>query len=274
MKPLRLILTLSLTLLLLPACSTSQKKKNTPDAALVGTKQHDGKTALNNEDDDYYDDDYQTATIADPLQTINRGTFWLNHQLYRYLLRPISKTYETIIPTPIRKGIYNVFENIEYPVRLVNHTLQGDFTEAGQETGKFLVNSTIGIAGILRPSEKIPALANVPSTNTTQTLKKWGIGHGIYIVWPLIGPKSVRDTVGLGGDTALNPITWVGFFWGSWAWTIPVSAVDTLTVMPEKFDQYDTATDNALDRYLALRSAYAQYSAKEASQTHNSNNED
>ncbi|MFV0416150.1 MAG: VacJ family lipoprotein [Chthoniobacterales bacterium] len=256
-----------LLLPVLSSCSTASSQKRQADAALVGTSQGDGKEEYADEDDF---GNYDSATIADPLEFLNRGTFWVNHQLYRYLLGPISKTYETIVPRPIRKGLYNIFENIEYPVRLVNHTLQGEFTEAGQETGKFLVNSTIGIAGIMRPSDKIPALADVPNTDTTQTLKKWGIGHGIYIVLPLVGPSSVRDTVGFGGDIALNPVTWIGFFWGSWAWTIPVSAVDTLTVLPEKFEQYDAAEANSIDRYLALRSAYAQYSAQEASRTHSS----
>ena len=247
---------LGLSALVLTGCTTTKARKQEAAPAVATSGGGDGKSVAKSTVDL---DEYQVPTIADPIEPVNRGTFWFNHQLYRFVLRPVSKTYEKVVPQPVRKGIYNVFDNVEFPVRFVNQTLQGNFKRAGQETGKFCVNTVLGVGGIMTPAEKFPAIANVPDTDTGLTFAKWGIGHGFYLMIPVIGPRSARDTVGLAGDYALHPLTWVGFFYGTWAWTIPVSAADTLAVMPDKFGQYDAATENAVDPYLAVRTAYLQY---------------
>jgi phospholipid-binding lipoprotein MlaA len=257
-SPLSLLTTaLCLSVLTFSGCAAGKPRKSPPgpdSVAVSGTR--DGKTAVSADDDL---GEYELVRIPDPIEPINRGTFWFNHQLYRYALRPISKTYEKVVPRPARQGIRNVFRNVEFPVRFVNYTLQGNFARAGQETGKFCVNTVLGVGGLMTPAEKFPLLANVPPTDTGLTFAKWGIGHGCYLMIPVIGPRSARDTVGLAGDWALHPLTWVGFFYGTWAWTIPVSAGNTLAVMPEKFDLYDTATENAVDPYVAMRTGYFQY---------------
>ena len=240
----------------LTGCSSPRKPATPAPTAVVGKSLNDGKSVKGATDDL---DEYAVAGIADPLEPVNRVTFWLNHQLYTFVLRPVSKTYEFILPKPVRKGIYNVFDNVEFPVRFVNHALQGKFQRAGQETGKFVVNSVLGVGGLIRMSDKFPAIANVPVATTGQTFAKWGLGNGLYIVLPVIGPSSARDTAGLAGDVALNPVTWIGFIYGTWAWTIPVSAADTVSVLPERLSQYNAATKNALDRYLSARTAYAQF---------------
>jgi len=245
---------LGLAAILLAGCAGGKSGQSAAPVAVVGKS--DGKS-VKAQDDDL--NEYAAATIADPIEPVNRVTFWVNHQLYTFVLRPVSKTFQKVVPKPVRKGVYNVFDNVEFPVRFVNDTLQGNFPRAGQETGKFIVNSTLGVGGLMRPSEKFPAIANVPPGSTGQTFAKWGIGHGAYIVLPVIGPSSLRDAVGLAGDYALNPLTWLAFVYGSYAWTIPVSVVGTVDLLPDKFVQYDAATKNSLDRYLAARSAYAQY---------------
>ncbi len=243
----------------LAGCTAQQKKPVAP--AVGGQTKADAKAVVSKDDDL---EEYTLVSIADPLEPLNRATFWVNHQLYRFLLRPISKTYETLMPELVRTGIKNVFNNVEFPVRFINDGLQGKFDRAGKETGRFVVNSVLGVGGIGRPADHMPALANVPPASTGQTFAKWGIDHGAYIVLPVLGPSSLRDTVGLAGDYVMNPVTWVGIFYGHWAWTIPVSVTDTVSVMPDKFDQYDGASRNSLDRYLALRSAYAQARAEAA----------
>lgn len=243
-------LILGTTALQLSGCASSQSRKPAVTAAV------DGKTTAATDDEL---DEYADVSIPDPLEPVNRVTFWINHQLYTYLLRPISKGYEAVVPKPVRKGVYNAFDNVEYPVRFINHSLQGKFDRAGLETGKFVVNSTLGVGGLIRMSDKFPALADVPRADTAQTFAKWGIGPGFYFVIPVIGPSSARDTVGLAGDVGMNPVFWLGMFWGMWWWTVPVSVVDTTSTLPEKFYQYDAATKDALDRYLAMRSAYIQY---------------
>ena len=167
------------------------------------------------------------ATIADPAEPVNRGTFWLNHQLYNYVLRPVSKAYEFILPSLARKAIHNVFDNVEYPVRVVNHVLQFEFKRADLETRKFVVNSVVGVGGILRVSDRIPELANIPPADTGQTFAKWGIGHGAYVVLPVFGPSSLRDGVGIAGDAALNPVSWIsnGILTGATALALSVKGV-------------------------------------------------
>ncbi len=256
---------------LLTDCSTSAARKAAQPSAEAAsiTATSKGKTMKKTGPaKDEAEDEYAAATadVSDPLERLNRGTFWFNDQLYTFLLRPISKGYEVILPRPVRKGIDNAFENVKYPVRFVNCTLQGKFKRAGQETGKFVVNTVGGIGGIFRPAEKIPALANLPSEDTAQTLAKWGVPNGPYLVLPLLGPSSVRDGVGLLGDYALNPVNWPYLYWyGSRAkhdWVIIPPSANTLRSLPAQLDTYDTATKDAVDPYLSVRSAYTQNRAE------------
>ena len=211
-------------------------------------------------------DEYgDTVKIADPIQPVNRGMFWLNHQLYTYIARPVSKVYRTILPKPVRTAVHNVYDNAEYPVRVVNHLLQGKPGRADLETRKFLLNSTAGVGGIFKPSDRFPSLAEVPSADTGQTFAKWGIGHGAYVVLPVIGPRSVRDTVGLAGDVALNPLTWVPFGGVAQAISIPLSTPNTVRNVDSRLNAYDAATENAVDPYISLRGSYIQYREKAAS---------
>ena len=205
------------------------------------------------------------ATIADPAEPVNRGTFWLNHQLYNYLLRPVSKAYEFVLPSPARQAIHNIFDNVEYPVRVVNHALQFEFKRADLETRKFLVNSVAGVGGILKVSDRIPELANIPPADTGQTFAKWGMGHGAYVVLPVLGPRSVRDTVGMAGDYALNPVSWLSYGGVTGATALAVSAPSAARNMNTRINLYDAATQNAIDPYIAVRTGYIQYRDKAAS---------
>lgn len=248
-------------------CATAEKQDKSPAPTAHRHVTSDGKSVKSSQDDlaEYND----VATIADPLEPLNRVTFWVNHQLYRYVLKPVSKTYDTVLPKPVRTGVYNVFDNLEFPIRFVNDTLQLKFKRAGLETEKFLVNSVAGVGGIMRVSDRIPSLNDVPSADTGQTFAKWGIDQGIYIVLPAIGPRSLRDTVGLVGDYALYPVTWITFgaFGGlSGASTFAVSSPDTARTLHGKMSTYDTLTRDTLDRYLAVRTAYIQNRKKRNAQ--------
>jgi len=230
----------------------------------AGDKGAPGSGAAKDEEVDEYAT--TTADVSDPLQPLNRGTFWLNDKLYTFILRPISKGYELILPRPVRKGIDNAFENVKYPIRVVNCTLQGKFKRAGQETGKFVVNTVGGVGGIFQPAEKIPALANLPNEDTAQTFGKWGIPSGPYLVLPLLGPSSLRDTVGLAGDYVLNPVNWPYFWYYSnqskHQWVIVPPLANTLRATPAQMNTYDTVTKDAVDPYLSARSSYSQSRAE------------
>lgn len=248
-------------------CTSADKVDPSVTPAKHRPVKSDGKSVKPSQDD--LGEYTNVPTIADPLEPLNRGTFWLNHQLYRYILKPVSRTYDTVLPKLVRTGIYNVFDNLEFPIRFVNDTLQFKFKRAGLETEKFVVNSVAGIGGIMRVSDRIPALTDVPSADTGQTFAKWGIDQGIYIVIPAVGPRSLRDTVGLVGDYALYPVTWITFgaFGGlSGASTFAVSSPDTARTLHGKMSTYDSLTHDALDRYLAVRTAYIQNRLKKNAQ--------
>lgn len=208
-------------------------------------------------------DEYAAAgEISDPLETLNRATFVLNDKLYTVFFRPVSKGYEKALPRRVRKGIDNVFDNVRFPARFVNCALQGKFKRAGQETEKLLVNTIAGLGGLIRVSDKIPSLADVPEEDTGQTFAAWGIGHGAYLVLPFYGPSSVREGVGLAGDYALNPINWGTFWHGDHDWTMAVQGGNTLRLLPAGLSTYDAATQDAVDPYLSVRNAYIQNRAE------------
>ncbi len=147
------ILCLSLASALFVGCATT--KKEAPAAPADGKAAVGGKAVAAPADDL---DTYATvAQVPDPLQPVNRVTFWINHQVYRYVLKPVAIGYKFIIPEKGREAIGNAFENVKYPVRLANNLLQADLPGAGKQTGAFLVNSTVGIGGLgRRPSTSRP----------------------------------------------------------------------------------------------------------------------
>ena len=210
---------------------------------------------------DKLDEYSKVRAIPDAVEPLNRGFFWFNHQLYTFVFRPVSKVYG-VIPKQARAAIFNVYDNVEFPVRFVNDLLQLKFKRADLEARKFLVNSVAGVGGIMRVSDRIPALANVPPADTAQTLAKWGVGHGCYIVLPVFGPSSLRDTVGLVGDYALSPVTWVSFGGVPSAAALAVTGPNSVRNMDGKLNAYDAATQNAVDPYQAVRSGYSQYREK------------
>jgi phospholipid-binding lipoprotein MlaA len=204
-------------------------------------------------------DEYAVVEIADPFERINRGTFWVNDKLYLLIFRPISKGYEKVVPKPARRGIDNAYDNIKFPVRLVNHVLQGKFKRVGRETEKFLLNTVVGVGGLIRVSDKVPALAELPDQDTGATFAKWGMGHGAYVVIPFLGPSSVRDGIGLLGDYAMNPVNWAIYWHDAPDWTIIPPSGHTLRALPSQLGAYDAAKSDAIDPYIAVRSAYVQF---------------
>jgi len=243
----------------LPKTSPSQASSGKGTANITITKKSPEGAVPKDALDEYS----QVALIPDAIEPLNRGFFWVNHQLYTFVFRPVSKVYG-VLPKPTRTAVFNVYDNVEFPVRFVNDLLQLKFKNADLEFRKFLVNSVAGIGGIMRVSDRIPALAKVPSADTGQTLAKWGIGHGCYIVLPVFGPSSVRDTVGLVGDYALSPVTWVSFGSVPAAAALAVTGPNSVRNLDNRLNTYDAATKNAIDPYQAVRSGYSQYRKKAA----------
>ncbi len=275
MKNLHRPLFLLLSAALLGGCATTTQRDrdDLADAeSVVIEDDFDGKSFAVS-DGEYDDlDEYDAVAVPDPLEPLNRATFMLNEGVYIVLLRPIVKGYEFVIPTPGRTALSNIFENVKYPGRFVNSLLQGKFERMAQETGKFLLNTSVGVGGIWKFSDRVPELKDLPTVDTAQTFARWGIPHGAYLVLPVLGPNSVRDAVGWAGDAALNPVTYVGYFYNgkffsdTYDWTVSIPAANALRALPEAMSNYDAATENALDPYVSARTFYIQYREQVAAQ--------
>lgn len=149
----------------------------------------------------------EVKNVWDPLSGYNRLMYGVNDVFYTYLVTPVATGYDFIMPDFAQTGISNFFKNILYPMRLINNLLQGEGGYAWDETKRFLVNTTIGIGGLFDPATSLGIEPHYADFG--QTLGVWGIGEGPYIVWPLIGPSSLRGTFGIVGDAAANPVNYM-----------------------------------------------------------------
>lgn len=202
----------------------------------------------------------------DPFIRFNRTIFAFNDTLTTYALRPIAHGYAKIVPRPVRNGITNAFDNAQFPVRFVNCVLQGKLQRSAQETGKFIVNSVAGFGGLMRVSDHVTTLANVPAEDFGLTLGVWGIPAGPYLVVPLLGPSGCRDLVGFAGDYVIYPLNWhaVGIIHHAFiSNTIngALSGARTVNGLPKSVQDYDQMKAAAVDPYVAMRDAYISYRA-------------
>ena len=211
---------------------------------------------LDNQDAYLESETYAAQIISDPLEGWNRSIFYINDGIITFVVRPVHGTYTALTHEDVRTGIGNVFTNLLFPVRFVNNLLQGKGREAGQEFGKFIINSTAGLGGFINYTGlNHPELAKLDSEDFGQTLGIWGLGEGCYLYWPFLGPSSARDTVGAIGDWAADPLTWLRPNWVTW----PVKGLRTINELDSLLDVYDTVTKSAIEPYTAVRDAYIQY---------------
>src|SRR5690606_23750490 len=129
-------------------------------------------------------------SIADPLEGFNRAMFTVNDKLYRGVLKPVAVVYRKV-PRPVRVSVSNVLDNLGTPVSALNALLQFDLRNAGTELSRFAINTTFGILGLFDPATEAGLVAD--NEDLGQTLGRWGIGHGVYLVIPGRGPSSLRD---------------------------------------------------------------------------------
>ena len=211
------------------------------------------------EADDFFEDEFSSEKplVADPLIKFNRLVFQFNDKLYFWCLKPVARGYRAVVPEPIRLGIGNLFDHAGTPIRLANHLLQGKFKSAGAEFGKFFVNTTAGLLGIGNPAANFPAL-NPGKEDLGQTLATYGIGNGVYLMLPIFGPSTLRDTVGMVGDYVFDPITYLR------PWYVPTGmrAIYMTNRLSFRIGDYEALKGAALDPYLMLRSAYIQHRQK------------
>jgi phospholipid-binding lipoprotein MlaA len=158
------------------------------------------------------------------------------------------------MPKPARKGIKNFFHNLLMPVRFVNCALQGKGKAATGELGRFMLNSTVGVLGFGNPAAEYPEL-NPDSEDFGQTLGRYGIGNGFYIVWPILGPSTLRDSVGDVGDWFLKPVNYVEPNLDKYL----IKGVNVVNSTSLRIGEYEALKEAALDPYTTFRDFYVQY---------------
>jgi phospholipid-binding lipoprotein MlaA len=204
--------------------------------------------------------------VSDPFERLNRTIFRFNDGLITYGLRPLAHGYGRVVPRPVRTGISNFFDNLDFPIRFANCLLQGRFTRSGQEVGKFVINSTAGVGGLFRVSDHVNGLTDVPAEDFGLTLGRWGFAGGPYVVVPVLGPSDFRDVVGFAGDYVIHPLNWyqVGIIndkFISNAARYALGGTRFVARLPMSIDIYDQLKAGAIDPYIAIRNGYLSYRA-------------
>ena len=202
----------------------------------------------------------------DPLEPLNRGAYAVNEAVDTVLLRPAAVAYRTLVPPPVREGIRNALGNLRAPTILMNDLLQGEIDRAGRTSARFLINSTLGIGGLVDVAEWQFGIRG-HGEDFGQTLATWGVGEGPFLFLPLLGPSNPRDLLGLGVDTVASP-----WFWFGQGDVVEIlRGVRTgLTILDTRegvLDALDLVNSTSLDPYATLRSAYRQ---RRAAQIRNS----
>jgi phospholipid-binding lipoprotein MlaA len=210
--------------------------------------------ALFDDEDEWETDESQDAIlVSDPIEPFNRAMFSFNIKLYDWVLKPASLGYRKVTPQVVRVGISNFFTNLSTPIRFTNCLLQGKGQAATAEFSKFIFNSTFGILGFGDLFKDYPEMYP-DSEDMGQTFGSYGMGDGFYIVWPVLGPSTLRDSIGRTGDTFLNPLTYVDPAEASLA----ARGVDTVNALSFRIEDIDAARKAAFDPYEAGRNFFIQ----------------
>ncbi len=187
---------------------------------------------------------------VDPFEGVNRKIFYFNDSLDRTLLKPVSYGYRHAAPKPVRKGLRNFFSNLGEIKTIANGLLQGKLKQAGSDTGRLLINSTVGIFGFFDVATKIGL--DKHNEDFGQTLGKWNVPNGPYIVLPVLGPSTLRDASGRITDSFVDPMTYRP---ADQATNLSVRAVDGIDTREALLDLEGVVTG---DRYIAIRELYLQ----------------
>ncbi len=194
--------------------------------------------------------------IADPIEGVNRGIFKFNDVVDTAVLEPVARGYRAGVPQPARKGVRNFLQNLKSPIVIGNNLLQGDLPGAGDATTRLFANSLFGFAGLV----DVAGMEGVKyqEEDFGQTLGKWGLGHGPYLVLPLFGPSSVRDTAGMVVDGYADPIRIWLTNTNNEGWYYARAGVSAVDKREELLDVIADLRKNSIDYYAAMRSTYAQ----------------
>ncbi|HEY7883479.1 MAG TPA: VacJ family lipoprotein [Cellvibrionaceae bacterium] len=190
------------------------------------------------------------ADDHDPWEGFNRAMFAFNDTTDRYLLKPVTLGYRKVTPQPVRQGVGNVFSNALEIRNVFNGLLQGKPGQAGKDTGRFLINTTLGVAGLFDVAQHM-GLEKTDGEDFGQTLGVWGVSNGPYLVLPLLGPRTLRDTASIPVDWVTEPMSYAGHT----RTTIEVRIVEAINTRSSLLAMEQ---DIGSDKYTLLREAYLQ----------------
>lgn len=192
----------------------------------------------------------------DPYEATNRDIFAMDQKLDHAVMRPVAVFYNHAVPGIFREGVHNALTNLNNPVVFANDLLQGETTRAGQTLGRTVVNSTLGLGGLVDLAAKI----GIPGHEEDfgQTLGVWGAKEGPYLVLPFAGPSNPRDVVGMGGDIALDPFTYISFN-NSTLWYGIRAGMGIVDLRARNVETLDQIERTSVDLYATTRSLYRQH---------------
>jgi len=199
--------------------------------------------------------------VKDCFENLNRGSFALNQGLDKAIFKPVAKAYR-VLPSGVRTGTSNVLTNLSSLITVPNNILQGEFKTAGVNTGRFIVNTTVGLLGIFDVAEKI-GFSDYEKEDYGQTLAMWGVGAGCYLVLPILGPSTIRDTAGsflnlLGGDPWYNASVHGNNEFLSKSDYMISKAVTAVDFRAKNIETIENLEKNSIDFYASVRSLYLQ----------------
>jgi len=199
--------------------------------------------------------------VKDCFESLNRGTFALNQGLDKAIFKPVAKVYRSL-PSPVRTGTSNALVNLSSLITVPNNILQGEFKTAGINTGRFIINTTVGILGIFNVAKKM-GFSEYEKEDYGQTLGVWGAGPGCYLVLPILGPSTVRDTAGsfvniLGGDPWYNVSTHGNNEYLSKSDYMVTKILTGVDFRAKNLEFIDNLEKNSMDFYASVRSLYLQ----------------
>jgi phospholipid-binding lipoprotein MlaA len=206
-------------------------------------------------DDIKADDLNQGNSVYDPLEPMNRVFFEFNDKLYFWVLKPVKTGYSAVVAEDIRRCFGNFFDNIASPVSFVNNLLQGRLEDSGVVLSRFAINTTMGIFGFPDAASEVYHITPRPA-DFGQTLGVYGFGAGVYVVWPVIGPSNIRDSVGFVGDIYAHPVTYLDWDMAEQTGYYMGNKINAMSLRP---DVYEDLKKMSLDPYVAARQAYAEH---------------
>ena len=189
----------------------------------------------------------------DPWEAFNRQTNEFNMTLDDYVLRPVTECYVDWVPEPVRDSVSNFFDNLTEPRNTINNILQGKIGDGFVSLVRFVINTTVGVVGLFDVADKMDLKA--APEDFGQTLAVWGVPSGPYIVWPFLGPSTIRESVGSGADIFSQPTYWAYSNSEDWKYGVPLTALSVVD-MRSRLLAADAMLKSAIDPYVAMREAY------------------